>query len=112
MPYSTHKNGFQHNPKLGTGKCSCGQTFKYVSTRDLNMKLRMHHKFCSNPPKSFKTDCLRKLGHWENYIAMMLKGSKESISNIYPTWINITNSEHNQEAALYPQVSTSALLIQ
>ena len=32
--------------------------------------------------------------------------------NIYPTWINITNSEHNQEVTLYPQVLTSTLLSQ
>ena len=32
--------------------------------------------------------------------------------NIYPSWINITTSEHNQEVALYPQVSTSTLLSQ
>ena len=44
-----NKRGFHQNPNLGMGKCSCGQTFKYVSARDLNMKLRMHHKLCSNP---------------------------------------------------------------
>ena len=38
---------------LGMGKCSCGQAFKYSSERDLNMKLRMHYKFCSNPQVSY-----------------------------------------------------------
>ena len=32
--------------------------------------------------------------------------------NIYPTGINITIPEHNQEATLYPQELTSTLLIQ
>ena len=34
------------------------------------------------------------------------------MSNIYPSWINITIPEHNQEATLHPQELTSALLIQ
>ena len=37
----------------GIGKCFCGQTFDYASERDRKMKLQMHHKFCSNPPKGF-----------------------------------------------------------
>ena len=37
----------------GVGKCSCGQTFDFTSERDMKMKLRMHRKFCSNPPKDF-----------------------------------------------------------
>ena len=49
MPHSTNERVFHQNPNLGMGKCSCGQTFEYVSARDLNMKLRMHRKFCSNP---------------------------------------------------------------
>ena len=38
----------------GVGKCSCGQTFHFVSEKDMNMKLQMHCKFCSKHPKSFK----------------------------------------------------------
>ena len=34
------------------------------------------------------------------------------ISNIYPSWIDITNSERSQEATLCLQGLTSALLIQ
>ena len=37
----------------GVGKCSCGQIFDFASERDMKMKLRMHLKFCSKPPKSF-----------------------------------------------------------
>ena len=36
----------------------------------------------------------------------------ESFNNIYPTGINITIPERNQEATLYPQELTSTLLIQ
>ena len=41
-----------------------------------------------------------------------LSGLRILCHNIYPSWINITTSERNQEAALYPQVSTLALLSQ
>ena len=37
----------------GAGKCSCSQTLDFASERDMKMKLRMHRKFCSNPPKGF-----------------------------------------------------------
>ena len=37
----------------GVEKCSCGKTFEYASERDMKMKLRMHLKFCSNPPLAF-----------------------------------------------------------
>ena len=37
----------------GIGKCPCGQTFEYTSERDMKMKLRMHLRFCSNPPVVF-----------------------------------------------------------
>ena len=37
----------------GVGKCPCGQTFEYTSERDMKMKFRMHHRFCSNPPVAF-----------------------------------------------------------
>ena len=34
----------------GVGRCSCGQTFECASEREIAMKRRMHHRFCSNPP--------------------------------------------------------------
>ena len=37
------------NTNLGMGKCSCRKSFAYLSERDLNMKLQMYYKFCSNP---------------------------------------------------------------
>ena len=48
MPHSTFKER-SHMLNSGVGKCPCGQTFDYTSERDLNMKLRMHCKFCSKP---------------------------------------------------------------
>ena len=52
MPHSNLK---ERSQKFNTGieKCPCGQTFEYTSERDMKMKLRMHHRFCSNPPKDF-----------------------------------------------------------
>ena len=52
MPHSNFKERSQEFNK-GVGKCPCGQTFKYTSERDMKMKLQMHRRFCSNPPKSF-----------------------------------------------------------
>ena len=39
--------------EAGVGRCSCGQTFECASERELAMKRRMHHRFCSNPPVVF-----------------------------------------------------------
>ena len=44
----------------GIGKCPCGQTFEHTSERDMKMKLRMHHGFCSNPPKGVDKIGIRK----------------------------------------------------
>ena len=52
MPHSNFKDrAYEFNS--GTGKCPCGQTFEYTSERDMKMKLRMHLRFCSNPPVAF-----------------------------------------------------------
>ena len=50
MPHSNFKDKAFNT---GVGKCSCGQTFEYASERDMKMKLRIHLKFCSNPPVAF-----------------------------------------------------------
>ena len=52
MPHSNFKERSQEF-NTGVGKCPCGQTFGYTSERDMKMKLRMHCRFCSNPPKAF-----------------------------------------------------------
>ena len=52
MPHSNFKE-ISHQFNSGIGKCPCGQTFEHTSERDMKMKLRMHHRFCSNPPKGF-----------------------------------------------------------
>ena len=52
MPHSNFKDkAYEFNS--GIGKCPCGQTFEYTSERDMKMKLQMHLRFCSNPPKGF-----------------------------------------------------------
>ena len=52
MPPSNFKERSQEF-NTGVGKCPCGQTFEYISERDMKMKLRMYHRFCSNPPVAF-----------------------------------------------------------
>ena len=51
MPHSNFKER-SYTLNSGVGQCSCGQTFDFVSEKDINMKLRMHCKFCSNPPEA------------------------------------------------------------
>ena len=52
MPHSNFKDkAYEFNS--GIGKCPCGQTFEYTSEREMKMKLRMHHRFYSNPPVAF-----------------------------------------------------------
>ena len=52
MPHSNFKDKV-YAFNTGVGKCSCGKTFEYSSERDMKMKLRMHLRFCSNPPVAF-----------------------------------------------------------
>ena len=52
MPHSNFKERSQEF-NTGVGKWPCGQTFEYTSERDMKMKLRMHCRFCSNPPNGF-----------------------------------------------------------
>ena len=52
MPHSNFKRKVTEF-EAGIGKCSCGQTFECASERELAMKRRMHHRFCSNPPVAF-----------------------------------------------------------
>ena len=51
MPHINFKERSQ-GFNTGVGNCPCGQTFEYTSERDVEMKLRMHRRFCSNPPDS------------------------------------------------------------
>ena len=60
MKHSNFKERSQEF-NTGVGKCPCGQTFEYTSERDMKMKVRMHHRFCSNPPVAFdKIGILKK----------------------------------------------------
>ena len=52
MPHSNFKRKATEF-EAGVGRCSCGQTFECASKRELAMKRRMHHRFCSNPPVAF-----------------------------------------------------------
>ena len=71
MPHSIFKER-SHTLYSGVGKCSCGQTFDFASERERNMKIRMHCKVCSKPPKSsnqirmpMKAMTLREKQHYE-----------------------------------------------
>ena len=52
MPHSSFKRKATEFG-AGVGKFSCGQTFECASERELVMKHRMQHRFCSNPPVAF-----------------------------------------------------------
>ena len=49
MPHSSFK---RKATTFGAGveRCSCDQTFECASERELAMKSRIHHRFCSNLP--------------------------------------------------------------
>ena len=52
MPHNNFEDrAYEFNSRIE--KCPCGQTFVYTSERDMKMKLRMHLRFCSNPPAAF-----------------------------------------------------------
>ena len=48
MPHGNFKQRSYEN-NTGFGKCSCEQTFDYSSPRDMELKRRLHRKFCKNP---------------------------------------------------------------
>ena len=50
MPHSNFRQR-SHENSTGFAKCSCGQTFDYSSPRDMQLKRKLHRKFCKNPPK-------------------------------------------------------------
>ena len=52
MSHSNFKSKIKDNG-AGVGRCPCGQTFECASERELAMKRRIHHRFCSNPPVAF-----------------------------------------------------------
>ena len=52
MPHSNFKRKATEF-EAGVGRCSCGQTFKCASERELAIKRRMHGRFCFNPPVAF-----------------------------------------------------------
>ena len=52
MPHSSFKRKVIDNGAR-VGRCPCGQTFECASERELAMKHRIHHRFCSNPPLAF-----------------------------------------------------------
>ena len=52
MPHSNFKRKVTDNG-AGVGKCPLGQTFECASERELAMKHRIHHRFCSTLPLAF-----------------------------------------------------------
>ena len=74
MPHSNFEKRY-HSLNSGIGKCSCGQTFNFTSEKDVNMKLQMHSKFCSDQPEASKSVripkkamMLREKQHYEDEI--------------------------------------------
>ena len=58
MPHSNFKQRSYEN-NTGFGKCSCGQTFDYSSPRDMELKRRLHRKFCKkSTPRRTKDECV------------------------------------------------------
>ena len=114
---------FKHRPTwTGTevAKCSCGQTFKFESVRDWDIKIWMHRKVCPKLVKGYK--CIRVPKK-----AMTLKEQEDNVvkrtrrvsqtplvgkCNTFPCWKGITISECNSVVTLYLRELTSTLLSQ
>ena len=78
MPHSNFKDK-PYTLGLGVRNCSCGQAFGYASERDRELKIRLHHKFCSKPPKGTyeigvsKAQPMEKATMRKNIMIMSLK---------------------------------------
>ena len=83
MPHNSFKRKVVDN-EAGVGRCPCGQTFECASERELAMKRRIHHRFCSNPPLAFN-----KIGI-----------SKKSGGNSVSSGININSSDRKAHSGL------------
>ena len=89
MPHSNFKERF-HQFNSGIGKCPYGQTFEYTSERDMTMKLRMHRRFCSNPPKGFdKIGIPKKAATLREQQLKEAEGMKKVHNQYLSIWINI-----------------------
>ena len=49
MPLSNFKQ-LPYESNTGVSKCYCGQTFDFTCPRDMELKRRLHHRFCKRPP--------------------------------------------------------------
>ena len=96
----------------GVGKCFCGQTLEFASEGDRVMKLRIHRKFCSNPPVAFSKIKVPKKAMTMREQQLNDYERIRKTSQLISIWINITIPERNQEATLYLQKLTSTLPIQ
>ena len=84
MPHSNFKERSQEF-NTGVGKCPCGQTFEYTSERDMKIKLQMHRRFCSNPPKGFyNIGILKKATTLREQQLNEAEKMKKFTTNIYP----------------------------
>ena len=84
MPHSNFKRKVTDNG-AGVGRCPCGQTFECASERELVMKHRIHHRFCSKPPLTFN-----KIGIPKKACTMREQQLAEAerirkVHNIYPS---------------------------
>ena len=77
MPHSNFKKRLYEN-NTGFGKCTCGQTFDFSSPRDMELKCKLHRRFCKNPPKGEqKIGVLMKATTFMEYQAGFTKRRRE-----------------------------------
>ena len=110
MPHSNFKER-SHQFNSGIGKSPCGQTFEYISERDMKMNLRMHRRFCSNPSVAFDKIGIPKKSCMLREQQLNEAERIRKVHNKYlSSWINIiTIPERNQEVTLYLQDLTHQL---
>ena len=85
MPHSNFKERSQAF-NTGLEKCLCGKTFEFASERDMKMKHRIHHRFCSNPPLAFnKIGIPKKACTMREQQLNEAERMKKFTINIYPS---------------------------
>ena len=55
MPHSKFSEKPAFNKNYRFLKCTCGQYLEFKSKREEKLKVRLHSKNCSNPPKDSET---------------------------------------------------------
>ena len=85
MPHSKFSEKPAFNENYRFLKCTCGQYLEFKSKREEKLKIRLHSKNCSNPPKDSETIKLPGKGLTkQRWNVLGTSTIKSFTNNIYP----------------------------